>query len=80
MAAQGDMRELLALRDIDEAQRRGFTALPTDELQRDLAAAMVDRVGDAYRKYEDWAEAVEDRIDDLEVELERRAALSRLGA
>lgn len=80
MASQGDMRELLALRDIEEAQRRGFTALTTDELQRDLAAAMVDREGDAYRRYDDWAEAVEDRIDDLEVELERRAALSRLGA
>lgn len=79
MASQGDMRELLAMRDIDEAQRRGFTAMRTDELERDLAAALVDRESDAYRRYEDFAEHVEDRIDDLEVELARRGALTWVG-
>lgn len=79
MASQADMRELLAMRDIDEAQRRGFTALTTEELQRDLAAALVVRDGDSYCRYEDWAEHVEDRIDDLEVELARRGAMSWVG-
>lgn len=79
MASQGDMRRLLSACDATQAATRGFKAMRTDELERDLAAAMVDREGDAYRRYEDFAEHIEDRIDELEVELARRGALSWVG-
>lgn len=40
---------------------------------------MTDRDGCRYRQYPDWAEHVEDRVDELEEELARRERQADLG-
>lgn len=72
MASQGSMRAMLERADLAYARHRGFDSLTLGEIRQDLADAMADREGALYRRYPDWAEAVEDRIDALEDELARR--------
>ncbi|MGU3284701.1 hypothetical protein [Methylobacterium mesophilicum] len=74
MSPQGDLRRILEARDACEALRRGFMHLTTDEVSACLQENLGHREGRMYRDQPEWAEHVENRVDDLEVELARRGA------
>lgn len=79
MTSQGSMRAMLERADLAYARYRNLDRLTLGELRQDLADAMADRESDHYRKHADWAEAVEDRVDELEDELARRERQAGFG-
>lgn len=79
MASQGSMRAMLERADLGYARHRNLDRLTLGELRQDLADAMADREGELYRRLPEWAEAVEDRVDELEEELARRERQAGLG-
>lgn len=72
MPAGDGMRAMLEQADLAYARRRNLDSLTLGELRQDLADAIADREGRRYWQCQEWAEHVEDRVDELEEELARR--------
>ncbi|MGE7152397.1 hypothetical protein ACQKJ1_01480 [Methylorubrum rhodesianum] len=79
MASQGSMRAMLERADLAYARHRGPDQLTLGERRQDLSDAIADRDSALYRRLPEWAEHVEDRVDELEEELARRERQAGLG-
>ncbi|GBU19687.1 MAG: hypothetical protein COT28_16895 [Methylobacterium sp. CG08_land_8_20_14_0_20_71_15] len=69
----------LAARDAFRTAGQPIEAMTTSRIRDELATMEEHRRSETYSLLPAWAEHVEDRVDELEDELERRGARSRLG-
>lgn len=70
--SQGDLRRLLAERDRVEAVSRGFHHLSDGEIRADVMEWEAKRETRLYRSDAEYAEMVDDQLEDLDIELARR--------
>ncbi|TXM68557.1 hypothetical protein [Methylobacterium sp. WL120] len=71
--SQGDLRQVLADRDRVEAVSRGFHQLSDGEIRADVTEWTVKRETRLYKNDAEYAELVDDQLEDLDIELARRA-------